>query len=88
MLINFSKLDIVTIILNKKGNILWWGNRRQASRAWIIILIIAVLTILPIILNQVGVLGVDSYFQYNRIYEAEMQIRHGNFSFLNGKLQV
>ncbi|QLQ49748.1 hypothetical protein H0E85_13675 [Lactiplantibacillus plantarum] len=59
------------------------GNRRQASRAWIIILIIAVLTILPIILNQVGVLGVDSYFQYNRIYEAEMQIRHGNFSFLN-----
>ncbi|CDN28515.1 hypothetical protein Nizo3892_0125 [Lactiplantibacillus plantarum] len=25
MLINFSKLDIVTIILNKKGNILWWG---------------------------------------------------------------
>ncbi|MBA3078151.1 hypothetical protein [Lactiplantibacillus plantarum] len=50
------------------------GNRRQASRAWIIILIIAVLTILPIILNQVGVLGVDSYFQYNRIYEGKLQV--------------
>ena len=57
------------------------GNRRQASRAWIIILIIAVLTILPIILNQVGVLGVDSYFQYNRIYEAEMPLDTYRFSF-------
>lgn len=50
------------------------GNRRQASRAWIIILIIAVLTILPIILNQVGVLGVDSYFQYNRIMKLKCKL--------------
>lgn len=56
---------------------------RRTGRAWGIILVIAILAVLPIALNQVGILGVDSYFQYNRIYEAEMQLRHANFSFLN-----
>ncbi|MGX7049845.1 hypothetical protein ACWN56_01275 [Weissella viridescens] len=35
------------------------------------------------ILNHTAIMGVDSYFQNNRIYEAAMQIKHGNFSFMN-----
>ncbi|MBO9165374.1 hypothetical protein [Lactiplantibacillus pentosus] len=54
------------------------------NRTAVTILTLATLVLLsPLLLNQHAILGVDGYFQYNRIYEAAMQIRHGNFSFIN-----
>jgi len=58
---------------------------RVRKNVWapIIILIATLIVASPIILNKTAVLGVDSYFHYNRIYEAAMQLRNHNFSFLN-----
>ncbi|WP_455386320.1 hypothetical protein [Lactiplantibacillus pentosus] len=54
------------------------------NRTAVTILTLATLVLIsPLVLNQHAILGVDGYFQYNRIYEAAMQIRHGNFSFIN-----
>ncbi|RRG18629.1 hypothetical protein D3P96_01190 [Weissella viridescens] len=52
-------------------------------KAVIVILLISAVLLLPMILNHTAIMGVDSYFQNNRIYEAAMQIKHGNFSFMN-----
>jgi len=55
----------------------------RTVRAWGIILLAALIVVSPLLLNKTAILGVDGYFQYNRIYEAAMQLRHHNFSFLN-----
>lgn len=52
-------------------------------KAFLVIALISVLLLSPMILNHTAIMGVDSYFQNNRIYEAAMQIKHGNFSFMN-----
>ncbi|GEM_PF-3266813 len=52
-------------------------------KAVLVIALISVLLLSPMILNHTAIMGVDSYFQNNRIYEAAMQIKHGNFSFMN-----
>ncbi|AVK60375.1 hypothetical protein C5Z25_00650 [Lactobacillus sp. CBA3605] len=46
-------------------------------------ILISLVVISPLILNQTAILGVDGYFQYNRIYDAAMQLKNYNFSFLN-----
>ncbi|WP_048000695.1 hypothetical protein [Lactiplantibacillus herbarum] len=55
----------------------------RTVRAWGIILLATLIVVSPLLLNRTAILGVDGYFQYNRIYEAAMQLRHHNFSFLN-----
>jgi len=47
------------------------------------IILAALVMLSPLLLNQQAILGVDGYFQYNRVYEAAMQIKHNNFSFIN-----
>lgn len=56
-------------------------NKWVNASIWILIASIIILS--PIILNKTAIMGVDSYFHYNRIYESAMQLRHWNFSFLN-----
>ncbi|PRO83385.1 hypothetical protein C6Y10_11255 [Lactiplantibacillus pentosus] len=41
------------------------------------------LMISPLFLNHQALYGVDGPFQYSRIYEAAMQLKNHNFSFLN-----
>lgn len=53
------------------------------TRAFGVLFIVALVVVSPIFFNRVGIMGVDSYFHYNRIYEAAMQIKNHNFSFLN-----
>ena len=55
----------------------------RTVRAWGIILLAALIVVSPLLLNKTAILGVDGYFHYNRVYEAAMQLRHHNFSFLN-----
>ncbi|AEV94735.1 hypothetical protein [Pediococcus claussenii] len=49
---------------------------------WVLFLV-AILIVLPIYFNNTGMAFGDTYFHYNRIYEAAQQIRHNNFSFIN-----
>lgn len=54
------------------------------NRTAVTMIVLATLVMLsPLLLNQHAILGVDGYFQYNRVYEAAMQIKHNNFSFIN-----
>jgi len=54
------------------------------NRTAVTMIVLAALVMLsPLLLNQQAILGVDGYFQYNRVYEAAMQIKHNNFSFIN-----
>ncbi|ANZ70530.1 hypothetical protein AYR57_06215 [Pediococcus claussenii] len=53
------------------------------TRAFGVLFIVALVVVSPIFFNKIGIMGVDSYFHYNRIYEAAMQIKNHNFSFLN-----
>ncbi|MEQ4550133.1 hypothetical protein ABNZ43_02640 [Weissella sp. GP1] len=48
-----------------------------------VVLVVPLVIMSPILLNDTALLGVDGYFHYNRIFEAAMQIRNRNFSFLN-----
>lgn len=48
-----------------------------------VFLMVSCVALMPFIYAKTGVLGIDAYFQYNRIYEAAMQIKEQNFSFLN-----
>ncbi|WP_259682033.1 hypothetical protein [Lactiplantibacillus pentosus] len=41
------------------------------------------LMISPLFLNHQALYGVDGPFQYSRIYEAAMQLKNHNFSFMN-----
>ncbi|AVK63019.1 hypothetical protein C5Z26_02270 [Lactobacillus sp. CBA3606] len=53
------------------------------KRAIIIIGLAVLLLMSPLIFNQQALLGVDGYFQYSRIYEAAMQLKNHNISFIN-----
>lgn len=56
----------------------------RKNKAAIIVIALAVLLMCsPLLLNNHALLGVDGYFQYNRIYEAAMQLKNHNFSFIN-----
>ena len=48
-----------------------------------VVLVVPLVIMSPILFNDTVLLGVDGYFHYNRIFEAAMQIRDRNFSFLN-----
>ncbi|WP_447409256.1 hypothetical protein ACDP95_04120 [Weissella confusa] len=48
-----------------------------------VVLVVPLVIMSPILFNDTALLGVDGYFHYNRIFEAAMQIRDRNFSFLN-----
>ncbi len=52
-------------------------------KPYLVVFLASLLVVSAIILNMVPLFGVDGYFHYNRIYEAAMQIKHQNFSFLN-----
>lgn len=64
-------------------------NREAEMKKWALVrpyfvfLVATLIVISAIILNKTPILGVDGMFHYNRIYEAAMQIKHQNFSFLN-----
>ncbi|WP_134644284.1 hypothetical protein [Weissella cibaria] len=49
----------------------------------LVVLIVPLLIMSPILFNGTALLGVDGYFHYNRIFEAAMQLRDRNLSFLN-----
>ncbi|MFC6294077.1 hypothetical protein ACFQH1_02355 [Lactiplantibacillus daoliensis] len=53
----------------------------RITRPYLIIVAISILMILPQIITRVPILGVDSSFHFNRIYEDAMQIKHWNFSY-------
>ncbi|MFM1673209.1 hypothetical protein [Lactiplantibacillus plantarum] len=56
----------------------------RKNKAAIIVIALAVLLMCsPLLLNNHALLGVDGYFQYNRIYEAALQLKNHNFSFIN-----
>lgn len=50
-------------------------------RPYIIILIVSIIMVLPQIMLKNPILGIDSNFHLNRIYEDAMQIKTGNFSY-------
>lgn len=52
-------------------------------KAILLMLFISVILLTPMLIHRTAILGIDSYFQLNRVYEAAMQIKHQNFSFLN-----
>ena len=56
-------------------------SRNQKALITISVIVIAMMS--PLLFSQHALLGVDGYFQYNRIYEAAMQIKHHNLSFIN-----
>lgn len=56
---------------------------KKYTKGFLIALLSVLVIVSPIILNSTALLGVDGYFQYSRIYEAAMQIKNLNFSFLN-----
>lgn len=56
---------------------------KKNSGIFLVFLLVSCFALLPFIYSKTGVLGTDAYFQYNRIYEAAMQIKEHNFSFLN-----
>lgn len=49
----------------------------------LVVLIVPLVIMSPILFNGTALLGVDGYFHYNRIFEAAMQLRDRNLSFLN-----
>ena len=49
----------------------------------LVVLIVRLVIMSPILFNGTALLGVDGFFQYNRIFEAAMQLRDRNLSFLN-----
>ena len=49
----------------------------------LVVLIVPLVIMSPILFNGMALLGVDGYFHYNRIFEAAMQLRDRNLSFLN-----
>ena len=51
------------------------------ARPYIIIAIISVIMVLPQIILKNPILGIDSNFHLNRIYEDAMQIKNWNFSY-------
>ncbi|WP_395538135.1 hypothetical protein, partial [Lactiplantibacillus pentosus] len=56
----------------------------RKHRTAIVVIALAVLVMCsPLLLNNHALLGVDGYFQYNRIYEAALQLKNHNFSFIN-----
>lgn len=58
------------------------GFKNKIRPIWVLLLV-AILIVLPIYFNNTGMVFGDTYFHYNRIYEAAQQIRHNNFSFIN-----
>lgn len=57
--------------------------RKRNIYVFFIFFIVSCFSLIPLIYSKTGILGIDSYFQYNRFYESAMQIREHNFSFLN-----
>lgn len=51
------------------------------ARPYIIIFIVSVIMVLPQIMLKNPILGIDSNFHLNRIYEDAMQIKNWNFSY-------
>lgn len=56
---------------------------RKNRTAIIIIGLATLFMISPLLLNHQALYGVDGPFQYSRIYEAAMQLKNHNFSFIN-----
>ncbi|ETY74348.1 hypothetical protein LFAB_07740 [Lactiplantibacillus fabifermentans T30PCM01] len=48
-----------------------------------LLLLASLIVVSPLVFNRTAIMGVDTYFHYNRVYEAAMQLQHHNFSFLN-----
>ncbi|MHC9537688.1 MFS transporter [Dellaglioa sp. BT-FLS60] len=61
------------------------GNKfkyvKNQSSVFVVILGVSLFLILPQILNHSLVLGADSLFHFNRIYDIYMQFKTGNFSY-------
>lgn len=56
---------------------------RKHKTAIVVIALAVLVMCSPLLLNNHALLGVDGYFQYNRIYEAALQLKNHNFSFIN-----
>ncbi|MCS8603292.1 hypothetical protein [Lactiplantibacillus pentosus] len=56
---------------------------RKNKVAIAVIGLATLLMISPLLLNHQALYGVDGPFQYSRIYEAAMQLKNHNFSFMN-----
>ena len=54
---------------------------KKHFRASLIFLLIAILIILPQLVQHSVILGGDSLFHFNRFFDAEQQIAHGNFQY-------
>lgn len=59
------------------------SDRKRNIYVVFIFFIVSCFALIPLIYSKTGILGIDSYFQYNRFYESAMQIKEHNFSFLN-----
>ena len=56
---------------------------RKNRTAIIIIGLATLFMISPLLLTHQALYGVDGPFQYSRIYEAAMQLKNHNFSYIN-----
>lgn len=53
----------------------------QSARAFYLIALFAAVLLLPQLLMQSPIIGVDALFHFNRFYDTAMQIQHGNFNY-------